>query len=50
MRYLEYSNSWNLSGLMTWGWIGYPENETKIKFFTVTNNGKIFSDIYTIGG
>lgn len=32
-------------------YIGYPENETNIKFFTVTNNGKIFSDnSHTIGG
>ena len=32
-------------------YIGYPENETNIKYFTVSNNGKIFSDnSHTIGG
>ena len=29
----------------------YPENETTIKYFTVANDGKIFSDnAHTIGG
>ena len=32
-------------------YIGYAENETNIKYFTVSNNGKIFSDnSHTIGG
>ena len=32
-------------------YIGYPENETTIKYFTVANDGKIFSDnAHTIGG
>ena len=32
-------------------YIGYAENETSIKYFTVSNNGKIFSDnAHTIGG
>jgi len=32
-------------------YIGYAENETNIKYFTVSNNGKIFSDnTHTIGG
>ena len=32
-------------------YIGYPETETKIKYFTVSNDGKIFSDnAHTIVG
>jgi hypothetical protein len=61
MRYLEYGTITigvyqeqldELGVDINYGdYIGYPENETKIKFFTVTNNGKIFSDnSHTIGG
>ena len=37
---------------ITYGdYIGYPENETTIKYFTVANDGKVFSDnAHTIGG
>jgi hypothetical protein len=32
-------------------YIGYNENEHEIKYYTVTNNGKLFSDnAHTIGG
>jgi len=32
-------------------YIAYPETETKIKYFTVANDGKMFSDnAHTIGG
>lgn len=61
MRYLEYgtitlgvyqAQLTELGVDINYGdYIGYPENETNIKFFTVTNNGKIFSDnSHTIGG
>lgn len=61
MRYLEYGNVTigvyqeqldELGVDIDYGdYIGYPESETKIKYFTVTINGKIFSDnSHTIGG
>ena len=61
MRYLEYGTITlgvyqeqldELGVDINYGdYIGYAENETSIKYFTVSNNGKIFSDnAHTIGG
>jgi hypothetical protein len=61
MRYLEYGTLTlgvyqeqldDLGVDINYGdFIGYPESETNIKYFTVSNNGKIFSDnAHTIGG
>ena len=61
MRFIEYGNVTigiyqsqldELGVDITYGdYIGYPETETKVKYFTVTNDGKIFSDnTHTIGG
>ena len=61
MRYLEYGNITvgvyqkqldDLGVDINYGdYIGYAETETNIKYYTVTNNGKIFSDnAHTIGG
>ena len=61
MRYLEHGNVVfgvyqdhleELGVEINYGdYIGYPETETKLKYFTVSNNGIIHSDnAHTIGG
>ena len=61
MRYLEHGNITfgvyqdhldELRAEINYGdYIGYPETETKLKYFTVSNNGIIHSDnAHTIGG
>lgn len=61
MRFIEYGNvtigiyqsQLDEMGVdISYGdYIGYPETETKMKYFTVSNDGKIFSDnTHTIAG
>ena len=61
LKFLEYGNVTlgvyqdtldDLGIDITYGdFIGYPETETKFKYFTVSNDGKVFSDnAHTIAG
>jgi hypothetical protein len=61
LKFLEYGNVTlgvyqdtldDLGVDITYGdFIGYPETETKFKYFTVSNDGKVFSDnAHTIAG